>query len=83
MPRLEQAPHGWCRSHLSLAKLSVHDLLMAIEHVLSVSTRVAGKLDFVSAAIWRRTGTLGIVGHCDWIEHTTMWYVQVVEMKMD
>lgn len=25
-PRLEQAPHGWCRSHLSLTKLTVHDL---------------------------------------------------------
>ena len=62
-PRLEQAPHGDCRSHLSLAKLSVHDFVMAIEHVLSVFARVAGKLDFVSASIWRRTRTLSIVGH--------------------
>lgn len=62
-PRLEQVPHGCCRSHLSLAKLSVHDFVMAIEHVLSVSARVAGKLDFVSASIWRRTRTLSIVGH--------------------
>jgi len=62
-PRLEQAPHGCCRSHLSLAKLSVHDFLMAIEHVLLVSARVAGKLDFISASIWRRTRTLSIVGH--------------------
>ena len=62
-PRLEQAPHGCCRSHLSLAKFSVHDSVMAIEHVLSVLTRVAGKLDFVSASIWRRTRTLSIVGH--------------------
>jgi len=62
-PRLEQAPHGCCRSHLSLAKLSVRDFVMAIEHVLSVSARVAGKLDFVSASIWRRTRTLSIVGH--------------------
>lgn len=36
---------------------------MAIEHVLSVFTSVAGKLDFVSASIWRRTRTLSIVGH--------------------
>ena len=62
-PRLEQAPHGCCRSHLSLAKLSVHDFVMAIVHVLSVFARVAGKLDFVSASIWRRTRTLSIVGH--------------------
>jgi hypothetical protein len=62
-PRLEQAPHGCCRSHLSLAKLSVHDFVMAIEHVLSVFARVAGKLDFVSASIWRRTRALSIVGH--------------------
>ena len=62
-PRLEQAPHGCCRSHLSLAKLSVHDFVMAIKHVLSVFARVAGKLDFVSASIWRRTRTLSIVGH--------------------
>jgi hypothetical protein len=62
-PRLEQAPHGCCRSHLSLAKLSVHDFVMAIEYVLSVFARVAGKLDFVSASIWRRTRTLSIVGH--------------------
>lgn len=62
-PRLEQAPHGCCRSHLSLAKLNVHDFVMAIEHVLSVSARVTGKLDFVSASIWRRTPTWSIVGH--------------------
>lgn len=36
---------------------------MAIEHVLSVSARVAGKLDFVSASILRPTRTLSIVGH--------------------
>jgi hypothetical protein len=36
---------------------------MAIEHVLSVSARVAGKLDFVSASVRRRTRTLSIVGH--------------------
>ncbi len=34
---------------------------MTIEHVLSVSARIAGKLHFVSASIWRRT--LSIVGH--------------------
>ena len=62
-PRLEQAPHGCSRSHLSLAKLSVHDFVMAIEHVLSVFARVTGKLDFVSASIWRWTRTLSIVSH--------------------
>ena len=47
---------------------------MAIEHVilLSAFARVAGKLDFVSASIWRRTRTLSIniVGHGwrNWIE---------------
>jgi hypothetical protein len=41
----------------------------AIEHVLSVSARFAGKRDFVSASIWRRTRTLSILGHGgDWIE---------------
>ena len=37
----------------SLARLSVHDFAMAVEHVLSVSARLAGKLDFVSASVWR------------------------------
>jgi hypothetical protein len=44
-------------------KLSMHHFMMAIEHVLSMSARVAGNLDFVSASIWRRTRTLSIIGH--------------------
>ena len=47
----------------SPAKLSVHDFIIAIEHVLSVSARIVGKLDFVSMSIWRWTRTLSIVGY--------------------
>lgn len=68
-PRLEQVPHGCCRSHLSLAELSVHNFMMAIEHVLSVSARITGKLNFVSASIWWWARTFSKLGHgCDWIE---------------
>jgi hypothetical protein len=44
-------------------KLSMHHFMMVIEHVLPMSARVAGNLDFVSASIRRRTRTLSIVGH--------------------
>jgi hypothetical protein len=53
----------------------VHDFgtieAIDMEHVLSMSARVAGELDLVSASIRRRTRTLSIVGHGlsgDWNE---------------
>jgi hypothetical protein len=68
MARLEQVPHGCCRSHLNLAKLIGHDLEMDMYYVLSASAGVAGQLDFVSTSIWRRTRTVTLVGHGGWIE---------------
>lgn len=68
MARLEQVPHGCCRSHLNLAKSIVHDFEMDMHYVLSVSAGVTGQLGFVSAPVWRRTRTVAFVSHGDWIE---------------
>ena len=69
-PRLEQAPHGCCRSHLSLAKLSVHDFVMAIYRArtfgvckgrrkagLCLCVDLAAEADVEQCRPW-----------CDWIE---------------
>jgi hypothetical protein len=63
-----QAPHGCCRSHLSLATLSVHDFVMAIARTFGVckGRRKAGLYLYVDLA------ADADVEHCrpwcDWIE---------------